>query len=31
MGKTLPKYVKNITEIQKDEITSRRKMQIKPH
>lgn len=31
MGKTFPKYVKYITEVQKDETTSRRKMQIKPH
>ena len=31
MGKTFPKYVKYITEVQKDETTSRRKMQIKSH
>lgn len=31
MGKTFSKYVKYITEVQKDETASRRKMQIKPH
>ena len=30
-GQNFSKYVKNITEVQKDETTSRRKMQIKPH